>query len=190
LKLRRLIVSPFSLNKTLHQLIEKEIDVCNAGRQGHILIKVNALTDANLIIALYKASQAGVKIDLIVRGICCLKPQLTGISDHIRVISIVGRFLEHTRVYYFANDEAPRVFLSSSDLMERSLFHRVETCFPVLNKDLASRIKEEGLSLFLSDNIDAWELDSDGQYQLISNNDPARCAQQILLDKHKTSDGL
>jgi len=184
LRLRRLITAPFTLLPKLIQFIQKEIDHVKSGRSGHIIIKVNALTDPQLILALYKASQAGVKIDLIIRGICCLRPQLPGISDHIRVISIVGRFLEHTRVYYFANDKQPKTYLSSADLMERSLHRRIEACFPILDLAMAQRIKDEGLGVFLSDNSDAWAMDSNGDYTLIQNKTPQRCAQQLLLEKY------
>lgn len=106
-----------------------------AGKKAHIIIKVNALTEAQLISALYKASQAGVQIDLIIRSICCLRPQVAGLSDNIRVRSIVGRYLEHTRVYYFYNDGDTKVFCASADWMERNLFSRIETCFPIESKN-------------------------------------------------------
>lgn len=183
LRMRRLILAPFTLGEKLTKYIEREIEYKKAGNYAHIIIKVNALTDKQLIRCFYRASQAGVKIDLIIRGICCLKPQIPGVSDNIRVISIIGRFLEHTRVYYFSNDKDPKVFLSSADLMERSLHRRVETCFPVLDKALAQRIKDEGLGVFLSDNTDAWVMGNDGNYSLVQLNETPRSAQEILLKK-------
>lgn len=185
LRLRRLVVAPFALHLKLLQWIDKEIEIAKSGKSGHIILKVNALTDPDIIVGLYRASQAGVKVDLIIRGICCLRPQLPGISDNIRVISVIGRFLEHTRVYYFGNQNEPKVFLSSADIMERSLYNRVESCFPVLDKVLIQQVKDMGLGVFLSDNTDAWTLDAEGQYHQVSNNESPRCAQKILLDKYQ-----
>ncbi|MCT6832532.1 MAG: RNA degradosome polyphosphate kinase, partial [Acinetobacter baumannii] len=126
--------------------------------------KVNALTEPQLISALYKASQAGVKIDLIIRSICCLRPQVAGLSENIRVRSIVGRYLEHTRVYYFYNDGDTKVYCASADWMERNLFSRIETCFPIENKKLKKQVIEDGLNNYLKDNRQAWELRADGTW--------------------------
>ncbi|MCY3230842.1 RNA degradosome polyphosphate kinase, partial [Acinetobacter pittii] len=135
-----------------------------AGKKAHIIIKVNALTEPQLISALYKASQAGVKIDLIIRSICCLRPQVAGLSENIRVRSIVGRYLEHTRVYYFYNDGDTKVYCASADWMERNLFSRIETCFPIENKKLKKQVIEDGLNNYLKDNRQAWELQADGTW--------------------------
>lgn len=125
---------------------------------------MNALTEPQLISALYKASQAGVKIDLIIRSICCLRPQVAGLSENIRVRSIVGRYLEHTRVYYFYNDGDTKVYCASADWMERNLFSRIETCFPIENKKLKKQVIEDGLNNYLKDNRQAWELQADGTW--------------------------
>ncbi|MCK5336573.1 MAG: RNA degradosome polyphosphate kinase, partial [Gammaproteobacteria bacterium] len=117
---------------------------------------------------LYRASQAGVKIDLIIRGVCRLKPGIKGISDNISVRSIVGRFLEHSRIYYFQNEDKPKVFCSSADWMERNLYRRVEACFPILDETLKKQIIKEGLLAYLSDNTDSWVLQSDGSYKKLA----------------------
>jgi polyphosphate kinase len=126
---------------------------------------MNALLDESVIRALYAASNAGVKIDLIVRGACALRPGVPGLSENIRVRSIIGRFLEHSRIYYFRNDLRHDVYLASADWMNRNLFRRVEVAFPVLDKSLKKRVLAEGLTPYLRDNTNAWNLDSDGRYQ-------------------------
>ncbi len=183
-KLKRIFHAPFTLHNKLISLIDRETHFATQGKNAQIMIKVNSITEPNIIEALYKASGAGVKIELVIRGICCLKPGIPGVSENIRVRSIVGRFLEHTRVYYFHNDNDPKVFCSSADLMERNLHHRVETCFPILDPDLIKRIKTEGLGVFLSDNVDAWLLNEEGIYHQIPTSDQAKCAQQILTEKY------
>jgi polyphosphate kinase len=163
-KLKKLFHAPFTLHSQLLELIEQEIKNSLAGKKAHIIIKVNALTEPQLISALYKASQAGVHIDLIIRSICCLRPQVAGLSDNIRVRSIVGRYLEHTRVYYFYNDGDTKVFCASADWMERNLFSRIETCFPIEHKKLKKQVIEDGLNNYLKDNRQAWELQADGTW--------------------------
>ncbi|MCH2001028.1 polyphosphate kinase [Acinetobacter seifertii] len=163
-KLKKLFHAPFTLHSQLLELIEQEIKNSLAGKKAHIIIKVNALTEPQLISALYKASQAGVRIDLIIRSICCLRPQVAGLSDNIRVRSIVGRYLEHTRVYYFYNDSDTKVFCASADWMERNLFSRIETCFPIESKKLKKQVIEDGLNNYLKDNRQAWELQADGTW--------------------------
>ncbi|EOH6355432.1 TPA: polyphosphate kinase 1 [Acinetobacter baumannii] len=163
-KLKKLFHAPFTLHSQLLELIEQEIKNSLAGKKAHIIIKVNALTEPQLISALYKASQAGVKIDLIIRSICCLRPQVAGLSENIRVRSIVGRYLEHTRVYYFYNDGDTKVYCASADWMERNLFSRIETCFPIENKKLKKHVIEDGLNNYLKDNRQAWELQADGTW--------------------------
>ena len=169
-RVRKLLHAPFTLKKGLIELINREAAHAKAGLPAHIIMKMNSLTESHLIKALYKASQAGVKIDLLVRGICCLKPGIEGLSENIRVRSIVGRLLEHTRVFYFANNDSPQVYCSSADGMVRNLDMRVETCFPLEEPKLISRVKKE-LDLYLSDNISSWQLQSDGSY---SQNKPGR----------------
>lgn len=163
-KLKKLLHAPFTLHQQLMNFIDHEIANAIAGKKARIIVKVNALTEQQLIDKLYEASQAGVKIDLIIRSICCLRPQLKGLSENIHVRSIVGRFLEHTRVYYFENDGNPRVYCSSADWMDRNLFSRVEACFPVEDPVLRKRIIEQGLLNYLEDNQQAWELQPDGQW--------------------------
>ncbi len=158
-----LIHAPFNLRKSTIKMIETEAEAARSGKQGRIVAKMNALTDPTVIKALYEASQAGVKIDLIVRGICCLKPGIPGVSDNIRVISVVGRFLEHSRVYYFENNSY-QVYCASADWMERNLSHRIEVCFPILKKKHVNRIISE-LEAYLSDESQSWELLPDGEYR-------------------------
>lgn len=159
-----LLQSPFTLHTGLLQRIEREARLALAGKPGRIIAKMNALNEPQMVRALYAASQAGVQIDLIVRGACTLRPGVEGISDNIRVRSIVGRFLEHSRVYWFGNDGAPELYCASADWLERNLLRRVETCFPVLDGDLARRIHREVLQNYLDDNLNAWELQADGRY--------------------------
>ncbi len=165
LRMKKLFHAPFTLRKTLLDLIAREASNADAGQPARIIIKVNALTDARMIKALYKASQAGVEIDLIVRGMCCLRPGIAGVSHNIQVRSIIGQFLEHSRVFYFLNSGADEeLLLSSADWMERNLDKRIETCFPLEGKKMLARVKKELLT-YLKDNTHAWLLQSDGSYQ-------------------------
>lgn len=163
--LNKLIQAPFQLHRNLLDMIKREAQIAESGKPGRIIARMNAVTEPKVIRALYRASAAGVQIDLIVRGVCCLRPGIKGLSENIRVRSIVGRFLEHTRSYYFSNDGADEFYLSSADWMDRNLLHRVEVCFPVLNTNLRRRLKKETLDNYLKDNLDAWELNSDGTYK-------------------------
>lgn len=165
IKLKELCHSPFTLQKNLLQLIHQSRNNALAGNDSEIMLKVNGLTDLSIIQALYLASQAGVKINLIVRSICCLRPKIKGISDNIRVFSIVGRFLEHHRVFYFRNNKEERFFCSSADLMERNLYHRIEVMFPILDPLCCQRIKRDIIKNYLKDNRDTWEMQSDGTYK-------------------------
>ena len=160
---RKLLVAPVNLRDRLMSLIQREIDHCQANRSGRIVLKMNALVDSGMIQALYKASQAGVKIDLIVRGICCLRPEVAGVSDNIRVISVMGRFLEHSRIFYFHNNGSSEVFIGSADWMPRNLDRRVEVVVPIEEPALAKEL-ETILEVLLKDNRQTWELQSDGQY--------------------------
>ena len=159
-----MMVSPFDMHSRLIGLIERERDHARAGKPGRIVAKLNALVDQEIIEKLYEASCADVTIDLIVRGICCLRPKVPGLSDNIRVISIVGRFLEHSRISYFENAGQPRVFLSSADWMPRNFFRRIELAFPVENPALRDQIIKEVLPSFLHDRVKARELQPDGTY--------------------------
>jgi polyphosphate kinase len=161
---KKLMVAPFDLGRRVRELIERERDHARAGRPGRIIVKLNSLVDENIIKALYEASSAGVRIDLIVRGICCLRPGIPGVSENIRVISIVGRFLEHSRIYYFANDGAPQVYLASADWMPRNFYRRVEIAFPIESPKLREEIVQEILPAFLNDRVKARELLPDGRY--------------------------
>ena len=163
-KLKKLFHAPFTLHSQLLELIEQEIKNAQAGKKAQIIIKVNALTEPQLINVLYKASQAGVQIDLIIRSMCCLRPQVAGLSENIRVRSIVGRYLEHTRIYYFYNDGDIKLYCASADWMERNLFSRIETCFPIEDKKLRKLVVEDGLNNYLKDNRQAWELQQDGSW--------------------------
>ena len=184
IRLRRLLQSPFTLHSGLLSRINREAQLAATGRSGRIVAKMNALNEPQVIRALYQASQAGVQIDLIVRGACTLRPGLPGISDNIRVRSIVGRFLEHSRVYWFGNDGSPEMYCASADWLERNLLRRVETCFPVLDPALVERIEREVLQNCLADNVNAWELGADGVYRRCepAPGEPAHSAQQALLD--------
>jgi polyphosphate kinase len=164
MKLNLLKQSPFTLHSSMIEMIERETKYAQAGKPARIILKMNALTESDVIQALYRASMAGVKIDLIVRGICCLRPGVPGISRNIRVRSIVGRFLEHSRVYYFHNNGKKELYCSSADWMERNFFRRVEVAFPVLNKRLRERIIRD-LRRYLKDNVHAWLLQPDGHYR-------------------------
>ncbi len=183
-QLRKMMQSPFTLHKGLIGKIDREAQVARDGGKARIIVKCNALIEPQIIRALYQASQAGVKIDLIIRGICCLRPGVPGVSDNIRVRSIVGRFLEHTRVFYFHNGGDHEIYLSSADWMDRNFFRRVEIAFPVENKKLRQRILREGLELYLSDNCEAWVLQRDGSYKRRrpGPRQKPRSAQRTLLE--------
>ena len=183
--LKRLLQSPFSLHQGLLERIEREAAHARAGRPARMIAKMNALNEPAVVRALYAASQAGVEIDLIVRGACTLRPGLQGVSETIRVRSIIGRFLEHHRVYWFANDGDPELFCSSADWLERNLLRRVETCFPIIDPRLAERVKAETLDNYLADNQGAWALQSDGSYQKVepAPGEPPHSAQAALLEK-------
>ncbi len=186
-KLKKLLHAPFTLHTQLVNFIDDEIANAKAGKPAQIIVKVNALTEKQLINKLYEASQAGVKIDLIIRSICCLRPGLPGLSENIRVRSIVGRFLEHTRVYYFSNNGDARIYCSSADWMDRNLFNRVEACFPVEDAALKKRIYQQGLLNYLKDNQQAWLLQSDGTWlrAQVAEGEEAHNAQRILLEMIK-----
>lgn len=186
-KLKKLLHAPFTLHAQLINFIDTEIANAKAGKPAQIIVKVNALTEVQLINKLYEASQAGVQIDLIIRSICCLRPGLSGLSENIRVRSIVGRFLEHTRVYYFSNNGNARIYCSSADWMDRNLFNRVEACFPIEDPALKKRIYQLGLVNYLKDNQQAWLLQSDGRWirTKVQDGEIPHNSQRVLLEEIK-----
>jgi polyphosphate kinase len=181
--LKKLLQAPFTMHSSILAFIEREAENARAGRPARILAKMNSLIEPQVIQALYAASQAGVKIELVVRGVCGLRPGVEGVSENITVRSIIGRFLEHTRVFCFENDGDPRVYLSSADWMNRNFFDRVETCFPIEDASLRDRIYRE-LGMYLGDNCQSWILGPDGKYrQLAPPEAERRSAQEGLLEE-------
>ncbi|QAU23067.1 polyphosphate kinase 1 [Dyella sp. M7H15-1] len=182
ISLKQLLHSPFTLYKSVVEKIEREAVHARSGKPARIVAKLNALNETHVIEALYAAAQAGVDIDLIVRGACTLRPGIPGVSERIRVRSIVGRFLEHSRVYWFENNGEPDVYCASADWMERNLMRRIEVAFPILDPALARRVYDETLANYLADNTQAWLLDSDGHYTRATPGEyPPHSAQQTLL---------
>src|SRR3984893_18052888 len=175
--LKKLMVAPFDMHSRFVKLIERERDNALAGKPARIVAKLNALVDQEIIEKLYEASCADVTIDLVVRGICCLRPKVPGLSENIRVISIVGRFLEHSRIYYFSNDGQPDLFLSSADWMPRNFLRRVELAFPVENPALRDNLINEVLPRFLHDRVKSRELQPDGSYRRLKPEGPETRAQ-------------
>ena len=177
--------SPFSLHDGLLQLIRREARNASSGREARIIAKINALVEPEVIRALYEASISGVQIDLIVRGICCLRPGIPGVSENIRVRSIIGRFLEHSRCYYFLNNGNPEVFCASADWMDRNFFRRIEVMFPILDEQIKQRLVAD-LELYLADNTQAWNLQASGKYSLLEPgpDDVRICAQSRLLEQY------
>lgn len=182
IKLNRLLQSPFTLAKGMRDRIEREMAHAAKGKKAHIIAKMNGLVEPEMIQALYQASQAGVQIDLIVRSMCSLRPGVPGLSENIRVRSIIGRFLEHPRAIYFANGGEHELWLSSADWMERNLFRRVEVAFPVLDKKIRERIIEQ-LRAYLDDTASSWLLQPDGTYQRAPSEPGARGVQLKLLEE-------
>jgi polyphosphate kinase len=162
---RKLLVAPINLRARMEALINREIEHQMLGEEGRLIFKMNALVDKPMIQCLYRASQAGVKVDLIVRGMCCLRPGVPGISENIQVISVVGRFLEHSRVYYFRNGGNQEIYLGSADLMPRNINNRVEVLFPLEDASLVRRLRDEVLAAYLQDNVKARRMQPDGSYQ-------------------------
>ncbi len=182
-KLKHLWQAPFTLHKQILRAIQNETQLAQNGGKGRIIAKMNALLEPQTIAALYEASRAGVEIDLVVRGVCALKPGIPGVSENIRVCSVVGRFLEHSRVFYFNSGGAEDIYLSSADWMDRNFFRRVEICFPVLDPKLKKRVINEGLKPYLEDNCQAWDMDQDGHYTLRApRRGKPQAAQEILLE--------
>lgn len=166
---KKLLVAPINLRERMLELINREIENQQNGKDGHIIVKINSLTDDKIIRALYRASQAGVKIDLIIRGICVLRPGIKDLSENIRVISVVGRFLEHSRIFYFANGGKEEVYIGSADWMHRNLDRRVEAVVQIKNKKLAKYLREEILGAYLKDNVNSRILNENGEYRFLND---------------------
>lgn len=178
---RKLLVAPVNMRDRMTEMIRREAEHCRSGGTGRIVAKMNSLVDPKMIATLYEASQAGVSIDLIIRGICCLRPDIEGLSENIRVISIIGRFLEHSRIYYFHNGGKEEVYIGSADWMTRNLSRRVEAIVPVEDPKLMKELQEI-LAVMLSDNRQAWELQADGRYiQRQPENDKREQSTQVIL---------
>ncbi|MEO0826938.1 MAG: polyphosphate kinase 1 [Cyanobacteria bacterium J06635_15] len=188
---RKLLVAPVNLRSQMVLLIRREIDHCRAGRAGKIIAKMNSLVDPEIIKTLYEASQAGVEIDLIIRGICCLRPGIPGVSDHIRVISVVGRLLEHSRIFYFYNEGEETMLIGSADWMPRNLDRRVEAVVPVEDPAMLAELKTI-LGITLADNRQAWELQSNGEYQQRhpGEDEPDLGSQRLLMERATEAAGL
>ncbi len=183
-QLNKMLQSPFTLHETMLAHIEAEIAHAKAGRSSGVVAKMNQLIEEDVIQALYRASQAGVRVRLVVRGICSLRPGIKGVSENIDVRSIVGRFLEHARIFVFENGGQTKVYLSSADWMGRNFFSRVEACFPIEDKRIRKAVLQEGIDPYLDDNTQAWVLKSDGSYERAEHGtDDRRCAQEELLVK-------
>nr|CAA6830779.1 MAG: Polyphosphate kinase (EC [uncultured Thiotrichaceae bacterium] len=182
--LNHLLEAPFRLHTSMLEKIEREAECAKAGKPAHIMVRMNSLIEPQIIKALYRASCAGVKIDLVVRGICCLQPGIEGVSENIHVRSVMGRFLEHPRVYYFLNDGAEEMYCSSADWMPRNFFRRVEIAFPILDVELRRRVRTEAFEVYLQDNTHAWVLQPDGSYQRIKpkKGELRLSAQNVLMD--------
>ena len=183
-KLNKLLQSPFTLHSSLIKKIDREAEHARKGKPARIVVKVNSIDEPQLIQALYRASIARVKINLIVRGVCCVRPGVPGISENIEVRSIIGRFLEHSRIYSFENGGEPEVYGASADFMRRNMSRRVESCFPIEGKKLVDRIRSD-LELYLRDNCQAWRLSSDGSYTKVQRlaDEPIVSAQFSLLEQ-------
>jgi polyphosphate kinase len=186
-KMKRVLVAPFTLHAQMQTLIEAVGAAAARGAAGRIVIKMNALTDQPLMEALLAAGQKGAKIDLIVRGACMLPAGVTGLSDNIRVRSVIGRFLEHSRVFYFCADQDESLYLSSADWMSRNMTRRIELAWPVTDPLLRQRIIDECLIAYLHDGRDAWDLAPDGQYHRVGMAAPGPGAQQALMQRYDAS---
>ena len=182
--MQKILQSPFTLLDSLIEKTRRETEFARQGKPARIIAKMNALVEPQIIQTLYQASMAGVRIDLIVRGICALRPGIRGVSENITVRSIIGRFLEHSRVFYFHNDGSPEIFCASADWMERNFFRRIEVAFPIDRKKHRDRIVED-LEAYIADNTHAWMLRSDGTYERLTSDDhPTISVQDVLLRRH------
>lgn len=189
---RKLLVAPINLRDGITNLIRREVELHKKGGNGHLIFKVNSLVDSPMIQELYKASMAGVKVDLLVRGICCLRPGLKGISENIRVTSIVGRFLEHSRMYYFHNNGKGEIYLGSADLMPRNINRRVEALFPIQDSALVRYLHDEVLQTYLADNVKARQMNSNGTYsrvKLSAKDTPINSQLWLLTKRQRALEG-
>jgi polyphosphate kinase len=189
---RKLLVAPINLRERMTALIDREIEHQRNGEQGHLIFKMNSLVDKRMIKALYNASMAGVKIDLIVRGMCGLRPGLEGISENIRVISVVGRFLEHSRIYYFRNAGQEEILLGSADLMPRNINNRVEVLFPVADPDVIRYLRDDVLAEYMKDNVKTRVMHPDGSYERIkrtAKQDPVNIQVRLFEIRESTNHG-
>jgi polyphosphate kinase len=185
---RKLLVAPINLRARMTAMIQREIKHQKNGHQGHLIFKTNAVVDKKMIKQLYKASMAGVKVDLLVRGICCLRTDIEGVSDNIRVTSVLGRFLEHSRIFYFHNAGKPQIYMGSADLMPRNLDDRVEVLFPVQDPGIIKYLREVVLDLYLSENLRSWHMQPDGSYHHLNSDSPDKLVDpQVWLTKHASA---
>ncbi len=182
-RLKCVLQSPFTLHRIMLKLIDREVENAKAGKQARIIAKMNSLEEPTIIEALYEASRAGVNIHLIVRGVCVLRPGIEGVSENISVRSIIGRFLEHSRIFYFLNDGEFEIYLSSADWMDRNFFSRLEVCTPIRDRKLKKRVFSELLESYLDGHVRAWELQSDGSYRWTAGEAGSVCIQEQLLEK-------
>jgi polyphosphate kinase len=180
-------VAPINLRSGLEKLVRREIEHARAGQKAHLIFKVNAIVDTRFIALLYEASQAGVKVDLLVRSMCSLKPGIKGVSENITVVSIVGRYLEHSRVYYFHNGGKEEIYMGSADLMQRNLDHRVEILFPLENTDHVRYVRDKMLETYLKDNMRARLMQQDGTYVRIKSpgEDKAVDVQEFFMNHYR-----
>ena len=181
---RKLLVAPINLRARMEELIYREINIQKEGGEGQLIFKMNSLVDKRMIRLLYEASQTGVKIHLIVRGICCLRPGVAGLSENIQVISVVGRFLEHSRIYYFQNGGEEQVYMGSADLMPRNLNRRVEVLYPVEDPRMIRYIRDEALDYMLQDNIKSRLMLPDGSYTRVEQDKdgPPLNSQEVFIE--------
>ena len=184
---RKLLVAPIQLRQQMEALIEREIEQHSQGKEGHLILKMNSLVDPRMIRKLYQASQAGVKVDLIVRGICCLRPGIPAVSENIRVISVVGRFLEHSRIYYFKNGGKEEIYLGSADLMPRNINRRVEVLFPIQDRRIVNYLRNDVLGTYLIANTKTRQMQPDGSYEILhpGTKEPTISPQEWLIDYHQ-----
>jgi polyphosphate kinase len=187
LNMKQLVQAPFKLHAFILKRIAQETTISRSGGRGHVIARMNSLVDPGVIEALYIASSEGVKVELVVRGICMLKAGVPGLSENIRVVSVLGRFLEHSRVFWFRNDGKQKLYISSADWMPRNFFNRVEIAVPIEGAALL-RVKEECLDVYLKDNTFAWQLNADGKYARIQASPATQfSAQQFLMNRYNGS---
>lgn len=184
---RKLLVAPVNMRSRIEALIRRETEHARQGQKGHLILKTNSLVDSPIIELLYQASQAGVRVDLLVRGICCLRPEVKGLSENIRVFSVVGRYLEHSRIYYFHNQGAEEIYIGSADLMPRNLNHRVEVIFPVEQQEHIRYLRDQVLKVYLKDNSSARLMQASGLYKRLKpeNRDNTYNVQNLLMEHHE-----